>query len=211
VFARLLAAFCLIHLVVGMCWASSDGPANSELIVYLHADSTHSIDYMKRELGPLMLTAGFRVEWRDAQTAGQIESSAALAVVDLHGACGLPAGNFTLATGELKDLASTSVSRDTVQPFVTLNCAAMTRLLGPALLAEAGARRDYLYGRAMARVLAHELYHVLANTREHAHDGIGKPSFSVGDLLGERFAFEQTTRAKMESSSATFSDAPAGR
>ena len=39
----------------------------------------------------------------------------------------------------------------------------------------------------MGRLLAHELYHMLANKRGHAESGVGKASFSASDVLGERF------------------------
>jgi hypothetical protein len=207
-FARLLAAFCLLHLAVGMSRAASDGPANSELLVYLRADSSRPIEYMKHELAPLMATAGFHLAWRDSD---RTESNGALAVMQLRGTCGMPAGKFAIDPGEPKELASAAVSEDAVLPFITVNCTGLTRLLAPALMQELGARRDYLDGRALARVRAHELYHVLANTREHARDGIGKPVFSAADLLDERFDFEPATRSKMESSTVTSSDAPSGR
>jgi hypothetical protein len=44
-------------------------------------------------------------------------------------------------------------------------------------------------GRALGRVLAHELYHIFANTTRHAADGVGKPAYSVADLLSADFRF----------------------
>jgi hypothetical protein len=67
-----------------------------------------------------------------------------------------------------------------------------------------------LYGRAMGRVLAHELYHMLANQREHVGSGVGKPSFSATDVLGESFAFEESALARFRGpASSPFPD-PAG-
>jgi len=54
-----------------------------------------------------------------------------------------------------------------VLPFSWINCANLTRMIGPVLADEAGALRDYLYGRAMARIAAHELYHVMMGSRDH--------------------------------------------
>ncbi|HLH32228.1 MAG TPA: hypothetical protein VKY31_13575, partial [Terriglobia bacterium] len=47
-----------------------------------------------------------------------------------------------------------------------------------------------LFGRAMARVMAHEIYHVLAAATDHAGSGIAKPSLSFEDLVSDRFAFD---------------------
>jgi hypothetical protein len=38
-------------------------------------------------------------------------------------------------------------------------------------------------GRALGRVAAHELYHVLGNTQSHGEAGLAKPSFGTVDLL----------------------------
>ena len=51
---------------------------------------------------------------------------------------------------------------------------------------------------AGARIIAHELYHVIAQTSDHGRDGVSKPCFGVSDLLAERFAFEQTALAKLK-------------
>ena len=60
-------------------------------------------------------------------------------------------------------------------------------------------RRDFLYGRAMARVVAHELYHVLMRSAEHARGGVARSCFNTGDLLTERFEFEGATLARLRS------------
>ena len=42
----------------------------------------------------------------------------------------------------------------------------------------------------MARLLAHEFYHILAQTDDHAPSGIAKARFSTADLLADHFDFE---------------------
>jgi hypothetical protein len=37
-------------------------------------------------------------------------------------------------------------------------------------------------GRALARVIGHELYHILARTSQHPAAGIAKAAFSISDL-----------------------------
>jgi hypothetical protein len=51
--------------------------------------------------------------------------------------------------------------------------------------------REVAYGRAIARVLAHELYHIFVPTTKHAAQGIGKPSFTVQELLSDKFQFDK--------------------
>lgn len=53
--------------------------------------------------------------------------------------------------------------------------------------------RDAAYGRAVARVLAHELYHFLANTntKGHATGGLAKAAYSAEERLAETFRFSR--------------------
>jgi hypothetical protein len=49
----------------------------------------------------------------------------------------------------------------------------------------------------MARVVAHELYHVLSQDHGHAEDGVGKPAFGTSDLLANRFVFASASRDRL--------------
>jgi hypothetical protein len=52
-------------------------------------------------------------------------------------------------------------------------------------------------GRAMGRVLAHELYHILARTTRHATDGLAKATQGFNDLVGRPLGFKESDRAAM--------------
>ena len=93
-----------------------------------------------------------------------------------------------------------------VLPFSSLNCAALTNSVSAALAKEAGARRDFLYGRAMAGVVAHEFYHVLMRTTEHGRSGVARSCFSTSDLLTERFEFEGAALARLRHRPDTIAD-----
>jgi hypothetical protein len=84
-----------------------------------------------------------------------------------------------------------------VLPFSWLECGTLSRMLAPALNG-AGSRRDYLYGRAMGRLIAHELFHILTHTRGHDAGGVAKPYFSAQDILAEHFEFEASTLARFQ-------------
>jgi len=167
---------------------------------------------MKREVASLMSQAGYHVEWRSLDAPRGEESDASmLAVLELNGTCGLAAG-YGAAERPLAgntSLATTSITDKQVMPFSSLNCTALTRSVSATLGQDAGARRDFLYGRAMARVVAHELYHVLMRTAEHARGGVARSCFSTADLLTERFEFEGATLARLRSRIDAASDAAA--
>ncbi len=202
------------NTVVSIVWGDSREPSASELVVYLSADSgqsPHVLEYMKRELGQVMQTAGYEVVWRDAHWAQPLDTASPLIVARLQGACALPVGDLseTPPLEKSASLASTAVVDGRVLPFSTVNCGNLTRTLAPLLAAETGARRDFLYGRAVARLLAHEFYHILLGTTEHASGGVAKSCFSPVDLLTERFEFEQATLARLQKHPVGHSTEPA--
>jgi hypothetical protein len=195
--AWVLALFSLLNTVPSLVRTNLP---RTELAVYLTLDPTQPVaplENMKRELSGMMQSAGYRVVYDDPRNPDRDTQFSMLAVLELRGSCGLPPGNFRVerAVASGASLAETSVSAGVVLPFSRINCANLTRLIGPVLSDEPGAQRDYLYGRALARVAAHELYHVMMGSRDHGHQGIAKPSFSVADLLDERFDFDRVAIA----------------
>jgi hypothetical protein len=201
--AWLLALFCLFDIA-----------PSPDLAVYLSADPNQPaapVEHMKRELSAMMQAAGYRVVWGDPRSPDRI-GHAHLVVLELRGSCGLPPGNYRIerSVESGASLAATAVSPSGVLPFSWVNCANLTRMLAPVLAGESPAQRDYLYGRAMARVAAHELYHAVTGSRDHGQEGVAKPSFRVADLLDESFDFDQTARASLRQRAAD-TEPPVGR
>jgi hypothetical protein len=188
---------------------------DAELVVYLRTGGNQPaapLAQMKRELGALMHQAGYRVEWRSLDAnRGQDADASLLAVLDLTGVCGIAPGFAETERAALSSssLATTTITDGQVLPFSSLNCTALTSSLSAALAKEAGARRDFLYGRAMARVVAHEFYHVLLRTTDHGRSGVARSCFSTSDLLTERFEFEGAALARLRHRSDTVADADA--
>jgi hypothetical protein len=191
--ARLLATLCLGLSFVPVSSAQSAASTDAALVVYLKnggGQPAAPVAQMKRELSALMHQAGYAVEWRDLAGDRSDDAGAPLlAVLELSGACGISPGYREMEpSGTLfTSLATTTITDGHVLPFSSLNCTALTRSVSAALASAAGARRDFLYGRAMARVAAHELYHVLLRTTEHSRSGVGRSCFTTEDLLSEHF------------------------
>jgi hypothetical protein len=146
---------------------------------------------MEQEVESQIKTAGYQVEWRRLGAGSMGTEDGLVAVVELKGICQAPPpGTSVTEVEEGASLASTAVENGKVLPFSWINCGTITETLARSLFSVDSKQRDFLYGRAMGRVLTHELYHFLANETEHMHSGVAKSSFSARDLLGERFALE---------------------
>ena len=197
-YARLFAVLCSL-LSFGLRAEPVSSPDRT-VVVYLQAGPSgktqNTVSYMQRELSTLMQTAGYKVEWPSAGTSTGDDNST-IAVVELRGACSVPEPNVYVKPVEKgASLASTAVDGDQVLPFSWINCETLTQMLAPSLANAEPGRKDFLYGRAMGRLLAHELYHMLVNKRGHGASGIGKASFSAADVLAESFTFEHAALAE---------------
>lgn len=167
------------------------------LVIFLTSDAsiTPAISTeIKQEVGHLMQTAAIDVDWRDpAVDRGGVENDYS-AVVKLRGSCRPPEPSirFEHAVSGPFPLASSAVADGVILPFGDIDCAALNAFLGPSLWKESARAREFVYARAVARLMAHELYHVIEQTGVHGHTGITKPAFTVAELLGDHFEFTES-------------------
>ena len=190
--ARLLATFCLLFVSVSTLRPESLAPAPASVSVYLKTNRTTStavLDEMKTELASLM--QGVHLDWPVLKSSQADTTPGSAVVVELRGQCSVPwHGDAAKALKDGAPLASSATADGYVLSFSWVNCDTLSSLLAPSLTDQPGARRDFTYGRAVARLLAHELYHVLLQTTGHAESGIAKTQLTAAELLAERFPFE---------------------
>lgn len=200
-YARSLATICLLSVSAFCAWADSAVPPGTTLEVYVKGQEASTPDVlsaMSRELGLLMQTAGFQVILRGPNDPPSRSGAEHLVMVELRGIC--TAQFDALASKPLSSivpLASSSVVDGQVLPFSWLDCADLNRFLAPVASTRSIADQDYLFGRSMARLLAHEFYHILGQTDDHAPAGIAKARFTTEDLLADHFEFEAFALGKL--------------
>jgi hypothetical protein len=151
---------------------------------------------MKREAASLLAEAGYTIEWREHGSS--TETDGLLTVLELRGVCETPGHSAVPSVLPGAQLASTAVTDGRILPFSWVNCKTLTQFLTPVIVDQPGTRREFLYGRAMGRVVAHELYHILSNEPGHDEDGVAKPSFTTRDILADQFNFNHATVAKFQ-------------
>lgn len=155
------------------------------------------LPYMQAEVGRLMGPEAILVwrNWKDRAAGGDYER---VVTVNLKGRCSAdPFGVPAIAGRERQALASTATSGDSVLPFAEVDCDALRSLMAPVLNHTDRSRWPQIFGRAMGRVLAHELYHMVAQTRTHSETGVAKASFRVCDLTAEHFEFSDAAVARL--------------
>ncbi len=132
---------------------------------------------MREEAARILILDGVRLEWRCKDGLGRgVELDK---VVVVRFARGGVAGIALKSEGG--PLGSTDVSDGRVLPFVHIDA---ERVRGAVFRSRLGRRTDEQLGRALGRVLAHELYHALSGSQEHDHEGVAKAALSVDELTG---------------------------
>jgi hypothetical protein len=152
--------------------------APTEFTIVLDFEVQHSeeaVAVMKRETAFIMKPAGFVFDWRLRDEVGH-DSFPNLILVKLRGECQI---SPSLPPHSVRGpLAWSHTTRTTVMRFADIQCDAVSGLVSPA--------DSVLFGRALGRVLAHELWHILGNTFAHGENGIAQPSLSAEQLISGR-------------------------
>jgi hypothetical protein len=172
------------------------------LVIFLTSDSAiapGAFSEIRKEVSHLFEPAAIRVDWRDPSIDREGVENDYSAVIRLRGACSPaePGTRFQHAVSGPFTLASSAVADGVILPFGDIDCAALNSFLGPALWKEASPVREFVYARAVARLMAHELYHVVGQTSLHARSGISAPAFTVDELLSEHFDFTESAATEL--------------
>ncbi len=115
--------------------------------------------------------------------------SGLLVVVKLLGRCEMDGSPAVLAEGPL---GWSHAENGTILPFSDLACENLRGAVQSAALDGNPLRGNVLLGRAMGRVLAHELYHVVADTAEHSEAGVARSALSARELTSGQLELRQS-------------------
>jgi hypothetical protein len=173
--------------------------------IYMSFDGSHAdrtVQAMQHEVEALTKASGFRLRWRSLENRSSEDTFSDLMVVKFHGSCNMQ--GVQLVFSELGPeteggvLGSTKTSDGQVLPFSELYCDRIRRSIAPLSIGASPEDRESLLGRAMGRVLAHELFHIFANTEKHGHEGVAKTTYSRNDLVADGFAFDAKDAKRIE-------------
>ena len=159
-----------------------------DLALMLQFDSPPASDVMeamREELAAVLSPTQLHLQWvaLDGNTGGLSYTRAV--IVHFHGACAAQPGSNEEFTARPR-LASTELVSGQISNSTDVDCD-LTRGFLPADFRPGANRR---MGMVLARLMAHEIYHVLLNTREHSASGLGKARQTPHALLQKTVRFE---------------------
>jgi ABC-type Fe3+/spermidine/putrescine transport system ATPase subunit len=169
-----------------------------EVAVVLQVDETFSPQAwqaMEAESKRIAKQAGIRVRFVERSQAAA-EQFTDLVVFRMKGKCEMDTTPALL--DERGPFAWAFTADGNVLPFGEVKCDRVRESIKTALHPSDYRKADQLFGRALGRVVAHELYHMLANTKKHGKSGVAKDALSAQQLISEKLDFSMHERVTLE-------------
>ena len=163
----------------------STHPGSPDVTVVLDIKGTlpaGSLRQMEKEAEDIIGRSGIQLGWssRDEATTGTFND---LVVLTFKGSCTLdPAPPLY---DELGPYAFTRVANGQVQPFGEVDCDRVSSSVRSAMGGDDFSKTELLMGRALGRIVAHELVHMLTKSGQHAHEGVQRPALSGKQLISK--------------------------
>jgi hypothetical protein len=159
----------------------------TRIAVFYQAESRlpeRTLSELKHELQRIAGSSDLLFDWRRMEDSKASDSHPDLVVVKFKGSCQaesrMPLADTTGA------LAFAHSADGRVLPFIDLECDRIRRFIEPETKPWSQKRREFLLGRALGRLLAHEFYHLFAGTKTHGLKGLTKEALSREELLSDR-------------------------
>jgi len=173
-------------------WAAS--PTSGQVgLAALYTDFAHQpasavVEALRREVDLLMAPSGLHFAWTSLAANDQ-RVWTALAIVKFSGRCeALP---FATNSQSGQRLGWTHISNGMVLPFAEVDCDAIRAYLLKDLSMLPVRSREKVLGRAVGRVMAHELLHIFAETAAHSDHGVDHPTLPISELLADSLDFAE--------------------
>jgi hypothetical protein len=179
-----------------VCLALYAGAQNRSLALYAgeaNGLSTGALQSARRELDRILGPTGIDMVWKQLGMRKSSEQFDEVVVMTFAGSC----SDVPISAIQKVALADSSVSNGRVLPFIRVDCGYLASMLASTLRPLTANEREVAFGRALGRVIAHEIYHITGQTTQHQDRGVAKASFSVHDLTAAAFEFDNGGVAQM--------------
>jgi hypothetical protein len=159
---------------------SSSQPDVTVIVDFKGSWNPKTLQEMQWEASRIIGASGLRLGW--SRRGDAIHSTFNdLVVMTFKGSCNYVPAPPTY--DELGPYASTRTANGEIQPFGDVDCDRVVNSVRTAMFGGDFAKADILVGRALGRVVAHELVHMLTKSDQHAHEGVQKAALSGKQLI----------------------------
>ncbi len=181
-------------LLIPSLWGFEGLPAlHAPLTVVVDSEKpipSTALQELQAELDKLLSQGQRHVEWKLRSQMQPGAEAADLVVVRFRGSCRMETAPILL--DERGPLAFTHTADGEVLPFSEVLCDQVKVAARSAMHGGQLRDGDKLMGRAMARVLAHEIWHITGNTHNHGKHGVASRGLTGAQLIADRLDFDRS-------------------
>ena len=149
---------------------------------------------LRHELDEVFKESSLKLDVQLANKTKRLEA-ADIVVVRLKGVCRMD--QFAPLMDERGPLAWTHVVDGQILPFSDVGCDQVRNAVAKAMWGGQRREKDRLLGRALARVIAHEIMHIVGKTHDHSEQGIFREGLTGHQLVADRLAFDPQDLARL--------------
>ncbi len=136
---------------------------------------------MKAEAQRILAPAGVKLDWRKKSELGEFPQFSQVVIFRFTGRCVMDP--YATLYDERGPLAATATAEDEVLPFGVVHCDRVKASLRRTFTGNDYLRGNTLLGKALGRVMAHEMYHMFAQEKGHPGNGVAKPALTSEQLV----------------------------
>ncbi len=155
-----------------------------------------TLTVMREELEDLLgLQVGVE-PWKRDNPRGLERAGGATIWVILSGQCQV-CGNR--CREDYGTLGQAPIVNGRVQPYVRIHCDRVRGVIRENTAGKAPCQAAMLFGRALGRILAHEIYHIYTGTEHRADETLLRPALTARQLTGDGVGFSAACRERLHS------------
>jgi hypothetical protein len=165
------------------------------LLDFEKGPSQATLGEMNREIQNLLKKTGVRLDVRLRSEVPEHQDFEDVVLLRFRGTC--KASHFVPLLDERGPFGWSHTSDGTILPFADVACDHVRRAVEEAIFGGQKAQRDLLFGRALGRVVAHELYHIIGGVHTHGKKGLAQAALSGRELVADRMTLEPEDARRM--------------
>jgi hypothetical protein len=189
--------YCLVAIRGFVYAAGIPAISHPSVTVILEFEKPHSdvsFQVMREEVQRLLGPAGIQVDFRLKRDVTPGAEFPDLVLFKMRGSCTISGWTPERSAIQRRPLAVAYSDRGQVLHFGEVACDPIRESLETVLGPGSSGKYQYALGNALGLVIAHELYHMLADTAVHTNQGVTKEALSSRELLAAELTLPEVAR-----------------
>lgn len=145
--------------------------------------SRPTLDHMQREVEYILRPFNLQFQWRMGPNDQREQLANVLVSVRMRGKCLVEQSDRPAESFATRVLGHTEMSEGNLLSYCEVDCDGIRSMIRPVVNDESFVQMQNLLGRALGRVLVHEVYHILGGTTRHRRNGVSRAVVTPEELV----------------------------